>query len=409
MENLAVEQIGLASDALSGQVTVVTGGGQGIGREVAIAFARLGASVIIAGTSAANRETERIIKGGGGEALFIKADVAKEADAARLARQAKEAYGPADILINNTSVSGAGSVLGLEATDWDRAVATNLRGTFLTCKAFLPQMLARGQGTVLNVTPAGAAPLHPAYTASGHGIADFSRSLAAAVGAKGVRVIALVAGTAGAKGPREAYRGQASRPDVQADAFSGTAMPASQVAAAMVYLVVALADECHGEQVNASTVLERAGLVVTPSSDVEGTARAEALQQAVTLSERLHQAIVQTRAELVQMPAFVRPLAEDGFEKKAGQRIEDWSRTAAELTRRLRKMAAADRAAEARFCAEYPRLKPMFAGLMRYYQEMLSEPACFTTHTDSVARAKQAMRERESVVRSLLQALEMIQ
>jgi len=409
MKNLAVEQIGLASDALSGQVTVVMGGGQGIGREVAMVFARLGASVIIAGTSAADRETERLIKDGGGEALFVKADVTNESDAARLAHQAKEAYGPADILINNTTVSPVGSVVDLEATDWDRAVAANLRGTFRTCKAFLPQMLARGQGTIVNVTSADAAPLLSAHTASGHGVTGFSRSLAAEVGSKGVRVIAFVPGPAGAAGPREATRGPTTRPDVRPDELPGAALPATRVAAAMAYLVVALADEYHGEQVDAGTVLERANLVAAPGSDVEGTARADVLEQAVALSERLHEAIVQTRAELVQLPPFVRPLAEDGFERKAGQRIEDWSRTAAELTKRLRKMAAADRAAEARFCAEYPRLKPMFAGLMRYYQEMLSEPACFTTHTDSVARAKRSMRERESVVQSLLQALEMIQ
>jgi len=71
-------------------------------------------------------------------------------------------------------------------------------------------------------------------------------------------------------------------------------------------------------------------------------------------------------------------------------------------------MAAADATAGIAFSADYPRLRLMFDGLMRYYHEALSETACFTTHTEDVAQVRQIMRERESVVRSLLGVLELI-
>jgi hypothetical protein len=269
----------------------------------------------------------------------------------------------------------------------------------------LPQMLARQRGTIVNVISTDATRFLSAYVASREGIAGFGRSLAVEVGSEGVRVIALAAGVVDASGLGTAARD----------------LPADQVAAAIAYLVVALADEYHGEQVDAPTVLARAGLGVGPGADLQTGApvaepapapaadRAGALQQALTLSERLRGVIAETAAEFGQLPDFVRPLVRDGFESKAGQCIEDWSLTASELTQQLKQMAAADATAGIAFSADYSRLKPMFDGLMRYYHEALSEPACFTTHTEDVAQVRQIMRERESVVRSLLGVLEMIQ
>ena len=87
MRSTSIERMQLAPDALSGQVAVVAGGDQPIGREVAGAFARLGTSVVIAGMSDAAQETARIIEADGGEGLFVTADLADEAAVARLARR----------------------------------------------------------------------------------------------------------------------------------------------------------------------------------------------------------------------------------------------------------------------------------------------------------------------------------
>ena len=420
MEYLPVERMGLAPDALSGQVAVVTGGGEGVGHAVAVALARLGGSVVVAGISPAGQETGRIIREGGGKVLLVEADVSSEADVARLARRTREVFGVADVLINTAATCPAASVLDLDAAAWDRVIAANLRGTFLTCKAFLPGMLGRGRGTIVNVISTDAGPLPSACDVSRHGIAAFSHALADEVGPQGVRVIALAPGVAEPSGTRTAGQDLASRSGMPQDESPSGAGPADHAAAAIACLVTVLASEYHGELVDAPTVLARAGFTAGPGPQVEtvapaaelapeaATGWAGALQQAVALSEQLQETITETGTEFVQLPDFVRPLARDGFESKAGQRIEDWSRTAEALTERLKKMATADRAAEAALRADYPRLRPMFDGLMRYYREAPTETACFTTHLDPVASVNQVMRERESVVRALLETLETI-
>jgi len=393
MRSTSVEQMELAPDALSGRVAVVAGGDQPIGREVAVAFARLGASVVISGMSDAARETVRIIEADGGEGLFVKADLADDVAGARLARRTQEVFGPADILVNSASVRPVAAVIDLDVALWDRAISANLRATFLTCKTFLPQMLPRGRGTIVNVVSMGAEPFLSAHAASQRGVVGFTRSLAAEAGPQGVRVVAFA---------------------------PGAAIPVDRAAVAVAFLVVALADEYHGQQVDAETVMGRAGLAATPCPGgeppvpvVEPTLALDAdhpevVRRAAMLSERLQDAIAEIEAEFAQLPDFLRPLAQDGFESMAGQRIEDWSDTAADLTNRLRHRAGAGEAGGAAFRADYFRLKPLFDGLVRYYRETPSEAACFTTSADSVAQVRKVMREREAVVRSLLAALDTI-
>ncbi|MBF8283775.1 MAG: 3-oxoacyl-(acyl-carrier-protein) reductase, partial [Anaerolineales bacterium] len=115
VETLAVERVGLARDALAGQVAVVTGGGRGIGREIVRAFAWLGARVVIAELSDDGLETERMVKEAGGQALFVKTDVSSEAEVAGLARRTREAFGPVNILVNNAILCPVAPVLEMDA------------------------------------------------------------------------------------------------------------------------------------------------------------------------------------------------------------------------------------------------------------------------------------------------------
>jgi len=393
MRSTPVERMELAPDSLSGRVAVVAGGDQPIGREVAVAFARLGASVVISGISDVARETARIIEADGGEGLFVKADWADETDVARLARRTQGVFGPADILFNSTSVRPVAAVIDLDVALWDRANAANLRAAFLTCKAFLRQMLPRGRGTIVNMVSMGAEPFLSAYAASQRGVVGFTRSLAAEAGPQGVHVVAFA---------------------------PGAAIPVDHAAVAVAFLVVALAHQYHGQQVDAETVLGRAGLTAAPGpgdespvpvvepAPVPDAGHLEAVRRAAMLSERLQGAIAETEAEFAQLPDFVRALAQDGFERVAGQRIEDWSDTVVALTSRLRHLAGAGETDGAAFRADYSRLKLLLDGLVRYYRETPSEAACFTTSADSVAQVRKVMREREAVVRSLLAALDTI-
>ena len=436
-EHLVVEPIGLAPDALAGQVAVVTGGGQGIGREIAIVFARLGARVVIAEISPTGQETERIVREAGGQALFVKTDVASEADVAGLAHRTRGAFGPADVLINNAILSPVAPVLEMDVALWDRVMAVNLRGTFLTCKAFLPGMLARKRGTIVNMVSTDAMPFISAYIASKQGIAGFSQSLAAEVGPEGVRVIAFVPGMVDTPGLRGAAQDLAPRLGMSRDEFLGMAMPAGRAALATACLVVALADEYHGEQVDGYTVLERAGFAAAPGAEAKVIAplvesapspgplsapslgpvsdrapwrdRAAVLQQAVTLSQQLQEVIAETAAEFNRLPVFVRPLAQRGFRSKSGQRTQDWTGTVVELAGQLEKMQAADAPAGAAFRAACPRLKALLDGLLRYYHEAPAETARFTRDAEFIAHTTQVLGRREAVVRSLIVALDTLQ
>jgi len=188
-DETTIRAVGLERGELAGQTVVVTGSGRGIGRATALTFAWLGASVVVAELSDEGLETEQLIVEAGGDACFVRTDVSSAAEVDRLRRTAQETFGPTSILVNNAIVCPVVSVLDTDTATWDRVMAVNLRGTFLTCKAFLPEMLNRKRGTIVNMVSAEAMPYLSAYFASKQGIATFSQSLAAEVGETGVRVI----------------------------------------------------------------------------------------------------------------------------------------------------------------------------------------------------------------------------
>jgi NAD(P)-dependent dehydrogenase (short-subunit alcohol dehydrogenase family) len=138
---------------LAGRVALVTGGGTGIGRGVAIALAEAGARVVICG-----RRQEPLgrvvgqITAGGGQARAVEADVAAEADVARLAEEAIAAFGHIDILVNNAGIGGGGEVHEHNLRDWDAIMAVDLRGPFLVARAVLPGMRERRAGHIVNIS-----------------------------------------------------------------------------------------------------------------------------------------------------------------------------------------------------------------------------------------------------------------
>lgn len=140
-ERLAVQQLSLPRDALAGRAAVVTGAGRGIGREVARAFAWLGARIVIAEINESGLETERLIRESGGEAQYVQTDVAEAESVARLAATAHRAYGPVEISVNNAILCPTASVMEMPLELWDRTIAVNLAGTFLTCRTFLDDKL----------------------------------------------------------------------------------------------------------------------------------------------------------------------------------------------------------------------------------------------------------------------------
>jgi 3-oxoacyl-[acyl-carrier protein] reductase len=138
---------------LKGKVAIVTGGGTGIGRAVALALGAEAARVVICGRRAAPLEhVVNNIKALGGESLAVSADIAKLADVQRLVDITLETFGKIDFVIGNAGVSGGGYIHEHDIDAWDRVMAINLRGPFLLARVVLPLMRQQGGGHIINIS-----------------------------------------------------------------------------------------------------------------------------------------------------------------------------------------------------------------------------------------------------------------
>ena len=138
---------------LDGHVALITGGGTGIGRGVALALAKEGARPVVCGRRVDRlQETVAAIQEAGGEGLAVQADVSEQAAVERVVRSAMESYGTIDYLINNAGIGGSGQIHDHDIGEWDQVMAVNLRGPFLMARAVLPIMRSQRQGHIINIS-----------------------------------------------------------------------------------------------------------------------------------------------------------------------------------------------------------------------------------------------------------------
>jgi len=184
---------------LAEKVAVITGGGRGIGRAIALKFAREGAAAVVAARTISEIEgVAQEIRQAGGRAVAVQADVADEKDCDHLMTGARSQFGKVDILVNNAGEYGpVKPVEEILPAEWDRVVAVHLRGAYLLTRLALPRMYERGSGVILNISSLSAKSAFgwgSPYAAAKAGMLGLTRVVAAEAARKGVRVNAICPG-----------------------------------------------------------------------------------------------------------------------------------------------------------------------------------------------------------------------
>jgi meso-butanediol dehydrogenase / (S,S)-butanediol dehydrogenase / diacetyl reductase len=137
---------------LKGQTALITGGGTGLGRAIALAFSRQGANVGIAGRRVEKlQEVARAIEEQGGQALAVACDVTKARDAERTVHQTAARFGQLNILVNNAGALHVSTIESIPEEEWDRVMNVNLKGPFLMSRAALPELRKAGGGAIVNI------------------------------------------------------------------------------------------------------------------------------------------------------------------------------------------------------------------------------------------------------------------
>jgi 3-oxoacyl-[acyl-carrier protein] reductase len=192
---------------LAGKIALVTGAQQGIGKAIALAYGREGASVVInyLDNQAAAEETASQIRALGQRAVSMAGDVAQAADVRRLV-EAGESLGGIDILVNNAGIFPRVEFLDMTEAQWDEVLNVNLKGTFLCTQAVAQKLVERGRaGAVINLASSAAfrsSPRGVHYVASKAGIVGVTRATALELAPYRVRVNAIAPGTTDTAQPR---------------------------------------------------------------------------------------------------------------------------------------------------------------------------------------------------------------
>lgn len=215
--------MGTMTPDFSGDVALVTGAAGGMGRAIALAFARAGASVVMGDVDGEGGvETARLVGEAGGEGLFLRTDVSDAASIAALVAGAKSRYGGLHCAVNAAAIENETVALHETPDDaFDRMQAINLRGVFLSMKHEIAAMLTNeprdgARGAIVNIASTNSfRPQHdqPAYTASKHGVLGLTRSGSYDYSGKGIRINAICPGTIDTPMLRKAMERRGRDPD----------------------------------------------------------------------------------------------------------------------------------------------------------------------------------------------------
>lgn len=235
------------------KVAIVTGSGRGMGKAIALALAREGAKVVILDIDTANgKEVVREIEKGGGEAIFVKADVSKRTDVERVVQATLDRFGKIDILVNNAGIHDGATFTEESEEMWQRLFQVNVMGTVLPSQAVVPEMMKRKKGKIVHISSKAAVvgePYHAAYSASKGAILALTRCLAIELAPYKITVNAVCPGptyTDMLLGATDA----AQREELTASAPLGRLGQPEDIAGAVLYLASEESDWCTGQAIS---------------------------------------------------------------------------------------------------------------------------------------------------------------
>src|SRR5580700_3543508 len=241
---------------LAGQVVIITGGGKGLGKIYAQEFARAGALVVASDIDGAGAEAvAKGIVAEGGKAIGSHTDISDPASVDRMVEAAQKSFGTIDVLINNASLMSAlprRSWLEIPVEEWDRVMAVNLRGMFLTCRAAFPAMKAQKRRKIVNISSSRVwegTPNRLHYTTSKAGVIGFTRALAREVAEFGITVNALTPGMTQSETQVASSSGNYLASRVAGRAIERVQVPADLVGAVM-FLSSPASDFMTGQTIN---------------------------------------------------------------------------------------------------------------------------------------------------------------
>jgi NAD(P)-dependent dehydrogenase (short-subunit alcohol dehydrogenase family) len=250
---------------LTDKIAIITGGGRGIGRAMALKFSHEGATVVVAARTKSEIEGVALeVRDHGGRSAAVQADVADEKECEHLISACEAQFGRVDILVNNAGEYGpVKPVEEISPFEWDRVIAVHLRGAYLLTRRVLPGMYVRGSGAILNISSLSAKSAFAwgsPYAAAKAGMLGLTRVVAAEAARKGVRVNAICPGpVTETKMSKDLGNTLAERlgvtPEDQLKGFLSTVLQgrgqtAAEVAAAALFLCSEQASAITGQSLN---------------------------------------------------------------------------------------------------------------------------------------------------------------
>lgn len=184
---------------LQGKIALVTGASRGIGREIALELARLGANIAVnyAGSEAKANEVVDEIKALGRDAIAVQADVSNAESVTNMVKETIERFGRLDILVNNAGITKDNLLMRMKEEEWDAVINTNLKGVFLTTKAVTRQMMKQRYGRIINISSIVGVSGNPGqanYVAAKSGVIGLTKTAAKELASRGITVNAVAPG-----------------------------------------------------------------------------------------------------------------------------------------------------------------------------------------------------------------------